>query len=91
VRSAEKKNVAKSSWREKDLKMCEKYQETKHKAFIKLYPAKGREKNLKRVTFEVLTAVKMPMLVFWVVTPCRLWTYTKVSEGHAASIFCPED
>jgi hypothetical protein len=29
-------------------------------------------KKIYNVTFEVLTAVKMTMLLFWVVTPCRL-------------------
>jgi hypothetical protein len=40
------------------------------------------------VRFEVLTAVKMPMFVFWVVTPCR---HAKVSEERTAVIFRAED
>jgi hypothetical protein len=37
--------------------------------------------------FEVLTVVRMPMLFFWVVTPCRLAVDTNVSEMHTVSIF----
>jgi hypothetical protein len=37
--------------------------------------------------FEVITAVKMSILVFWVVTPCRLYEDTNVSEKHNVSIF----
>jgi hypothetical protein len=33
------------------------------------------------VRFEVLTAVKIPMLFFWVVTPCR----TSVLKKHTLS------
>jgi hypothetical protein len=29
-------------------------------------------RTIADIKFEVLTAVKMPMLVFWVVTPCGL-------------------
>jgi hypothetical protein len=29
-----------------------------------------REVTIRDMRFEVLTAVKMPMLVFWVATPC---------------------
>jgi hypothetical protein len=36
---------------------------------------------------EVLTAVKMSMLVFWVVMPCGLEVDTNTSEEHTASIF----
>jgi hypothetical protein len=45
------------------------------------------------VRFEALTAVKMSMLVFWVVTPCGLvGRYsTNVSEEYTASIFRVED
>jgi hypothetical protein len=38
------------------------------------------------MTFEVLTAVIMYILVFWVVTPCGRYT-----KEHTASIFSPED
>jgi hypothetical protein len=40
--------------------------------------------------FEVFTAVKMPMAVFWVVTPCALMS-TNVSEKHTASILRAEN
>jgi hypothetical protein len=56
---------------------------------------KQREKegtNLRRHTgsmrFEILTAVKMSMLVFWVVTPCELVERYKRFEEHTASILC---
>jgi predicted permease len=38
--------------------------------------------------FEVLTAMSMSMMVFWVVSPCGL--VTNVSEEHSASIFRAE-
>jgi hypothetical protein len=43
----------------------------------------------KRMRFEVLTEVKMSMLVFWVVTQCELVAQisTNVSKEHTASIF----
>jgi hypothetical protein len=46
-------------------------------------------KNLRItcVRIEVLTAVRMVMLFFWVVTPCRLLVDTNVSEKHIVSIF----
>jgi hypothetical protein len=38
--------------------------------------------------FEVLSAVKLSMLVFWVVTLCGLvGRVTNVSEEHTASMF----
>jgi hypothetical protein len=37
--------------------------------------------------FEVLTAAKMSLVVFWVVTPCGLLVGTDVSEEPTASIF----
>jgi hypothetical protein len=40
---------------------------------------------------KVLTAVKMSMFVFWVVTPCGLVGRCNVSEEHTASILNPED
>jgi hypothetical protein len=41
----------------------------------------------KCVRFEILTAAKMTMLVFWVVTPCGLLVDTNVSEEHTAPTF----
>jgi hypothetical protein len=40
--------------------------------------------------FEVLTAVKMSMLVFWVVMPCGLVGRYKLLEEHTASNFRAE-
>jgi hypothetical protein len=37
--------------------------------------------------FEVPTAVKMSMVIFWVVAPIELYVSTNVSEDHTASIF----
>jgi uncharacterized membrane protein len=41
--------------------------------------------------FEVLTAMRMLMLVFWVVTLCGLVGryHTNISQEHTASIFSP--
>jgi hypothetical protein len=39
---------------------------------------------------EVLTAMKMAMLVFWVATQCGLAIHSDVSEEHSASIFSAE-
>jgi hypothetical protein len=41
----------------------------------------------KAMRFEVLTVVKMLMLVFWVATPCGLVGRYE----HTASTFSPED
>jgi hypothetical protein len=41
--------------------------------------------------FEVLTVVKMTMLLFWDMTPCGLVGDTDVSEKHTVSIFRAED
>jgi hypothetical protein len=41
------------------------------------------------VRFEVLMAVKMSMLFFWVATPCG-HVDTNVSEEHIASVFRAE-
>jgi hypothetical protein len=38
------------------------------------------------VGFEVLTAARMKVAVFWVVAPCNLVEVTDVSEVPAASI-----
>jgi hypothetical protein len=43
------------------------------------------------VKFEVLKAVKILMLVFWVVTPCGLVDRYHGSEKHTNSIFRAED
>jgi hypothetical protein len=42
------------------------------------------------VRFEVLTAVRMTMMFFWVLVPCRLSVDTNVSEKHTLSIFRAE-
>jgi hypothetical protein len=39
------------------------------------------------VRFEVLAAMKMPFVVFWVVTPCGLVVVSTASEERIASIF----
>jgi hypothetical protein len=43
------------------------------------------------VRFEVLPAVKISILVLWVVTPYGLYVDSNVSDEHTASIFSPED
>jgi hypothetical protein len=37
--------------------------------------------------FEVFTAVKIQVEVFWIVTPCGVVTEYQLSEVHATSIF----
>jgi hypothetical protein len=44
---------------------------------------------MKKIIFEVLTAVKMSILVVWVVTPCEL-VDANVSVKLAASFFGAE-
>jgi hypothetical protein len=42
--------------------------------------------------FEVLTAVKMSMLVFWVVMPCGLvGKYQRFGGTYCLHLFSPED
>jgi hypothetical protein len=40
---------------------------------------------------EILSAVRISMVVCWVVTPCDMWQGTNFSEEHTASVFSPED
>jgi hypothetical protein len=43
------------------------------------------------LTFEVLVAMKMPVLVFWVVTPCGIvGVDINILEKHMASMFTAE-
>jgi hypothetical protein len=42
------------------------------------------------VKFEVFMVVRMVMLFFWVLAPCRLLVDANVSEKHTVSIFRAE-
>jgi hypothetical protein len=46
-----------------------------------------KTKLKKDATFEVFTAMKIHVIVFWVVTPCSDVVGYNVSEGRTASIF----
>jgi hypothetical protein len=49
------------------------------------------ENEIRVIRFEVLTAVRMMMLFFWVLAPCRLVGRCQRFGEHTVSIFIPED